>query len=381
MRERIDIVVAEAVLAGNDARIERLEHTYRMQTTDRTPVVVDSTFWGQLQARRTTFGEFIRNPRNHLRHSILNYKWRVETYRDDMPIETKRLVIVPDFGALRGTEFPIEVEWQEDQPAKSLHLLTDPEQIDTLPMPDPGGGLNAKKIEFYYGMKAALDDFDVRLNGQPLAVDVSLAQPGGPIPSAFALCGSNLFLWTKTDPERVHHLLELVTESHLRCIAYFDELTGANPDHFIWVGADAADMMSAKTFREFAVPYYLRMWERYPRLRIFHMCGRINHLLEVIRDELKIDRLDGFGFPVDRNLLAEKWAGRLVMRGGPHPMLIHEGPVEAIIEECQSYICTAGCKGGYILEEGTGLMPGTPPEHVAAMVEASMRAAEDSTTR
>ena len=203
------------------------------------------------------------------------------------------------------------------------------------------------------------------------AAQVTISNPGGPIPSAFALCGSNLFLWMKTDPERVHRLLDLVTESHLRCIAYFDQIIGSDPNHFIWAGADAADMLSPKSFREFAVPYYLRLWQRYPPPRIFHMCGRINHLLDIIRDELKVDRLDGFGFPVDRNLIAEKWAGRLVMRGGPHPKLINDGPASAIIEECKSYIHTAGSKGGYILCDGVGLMPGTPPQHIEAMVQAS----------
>jgi hypothetical protein len=36
------------------------------------------------------------------------------------------------------------------------------------------------------------------------------------------------------------------------------------------------------------------------------MCGKINHLLDTIRDDLKITMLDGFGFPVPPELLAEK---------------------------------------------------------------------------
>jgi hypothetical protein len=375
MKERIDIVVDEAVLAENEVKRRRLAQTYRLEATDRVPVVVDATFWTVLAARGVAFEEYARSPRHHLLHQILNFKWRVEHIRDDMPVETEKITFFPDFGALRGTEFPVEIEWQADQPAKSKHLLTEPEQIDHLTMPDPDGGLNAKKIEFYRGMRAALDDFDVRLNGQSLTVDVTLFQQGGSIPSAFALCGANLFLWMKTDPDRVHHLLDLVTNSHLNCIAFFDTLTGTDPDHFIWVGADAADMLSARSFREFVVPYYNRLWAHYPPPRIFHMCGRINHLLEVIRDELRVDRLDGFGFPVDRQLLEKHWAGRLVMRGGPHPMLIHAGPSEAIVRECEAYIRTAGCKGGYILAEGFGLMPGTPPEHIAAMVQASKNCA------
>jgi hypothetical protein len=378
VRERIDIQVPEAVLGENEQKQERLARTYRLEPADRAPVVVDATFWTILAARGVRFAEFIASPRSHLREQILNFKWRVENIRDDQPIETRQLVLQPDFGSLRGTEFPIEIEWLPDQPPKSIHLLTEPEQIDDLASPDPWGGLNAKKLEFYHGMRAALPDFDVRLNGQPLDVAITLTQPGGPIPSAFALCGSNLFLWMKTEPERVHRLLDLVTTSHLQCIASCDQLTGTPPSHFIWTGADAADMVSPKTFKEFVVPYYLKLWQHFPRPRIFHMCGRINHLLESIRDDLLIDRMDGFGFPVDRQLLEKHWAGRVVMRGGPHPMLTHTGPFEAIQAECESYLRTAGSRGGYILSEGFGLMPGTPPENIQAMVQASRAVAQQN---
>ncbi len=373
MKERIDIIIPESILAENEQKRQRLERTFRLEPTDRAPVWVDATFWTVLAARGTSFAQFMESPRSHLREHILNFKWRTETVRDDLPIETECLVIQPDFGALRGTEFPMEIEWLPDQPAKTTHLLHDAEDIDKLAMPEPAGGLNAKKIEFYRGMQAAIEDLDVRINGQKLRVAVTISQPGGPIPSAFALCGSNLFLWIKSDPERVHHLLDLTMRSHQQCITYFDALTGTEPRHPIWLGCDAGEMMSARSFREFVVPYYNRLWEQYPGPRIFHMCGKINHLLDVIRDDMRVERLDGFGFPVDRGLLAEKWAGRLVFRGGPHPMLIHDGPSEVVIAECEFYLRSAGRQGGFILAEGFGLMPGTPPEHIEAMVEASKR--------
>lgn len=382
MKERIDIIVPDAVLAQNDLKRQRFERTYHREATDRAPVWVDATLWGLLAARGVTFGQYMESPRSHLREQLLNFKQRAENVRDDLPIETRKLVIVPDFGALRGTEFPMEIEWLPDQPAKTTHLLREAEDIDSLTVPDPAGGLNAKKIAFYHGMRAALDDFDVRVNGEPLQVEISLSQPGGPIPSAFALCGPNLFLWIKSDPERVHRLMDVTMRSHHQCVAYFDELIGANPRHPVWLGCDAGEMMSARSFREFVVPYYNWLWEQYPGPRIFHMCGKINHLLDVIRDEMKVERHDGFGFPVDRQLLAEKWAGKMWFRGGPHPMLIHDGPVEAIITECESYLRSAGRMGGYTLAEGMGIMPGTPPEHIDAMVEASRRvgAVEGSAT-
>lgn len=373
MKERIDIFVDDTRLARDAANRARLARTMRREPTDRTPVIVEASFWTILPTRGVSFSAYVANPREHLRERILNHKWRVENIPDDQPIEMECLVLQPDFGALRGTEFPMEIEWGADQPPKTRHLLHAPEQIDALALPDPASGLNAKKIEFYRAMQNYRDEFDVRLNGTPLTIGVTLTQPGGPIPSAFALCGPNLFLWIKTDPDRVHRLLELAARSHAQCLAYFDALTSRDPHHSIWLGADSAEMMSARDFRTFVVPHYNWLWEQYAAPRVFHMCGKINHLLDSIRDDLRVDQLDGFGFPVHRELLAEKWAGRLVMRGGPHPALIHDGPRETIIAECKAYLRTAGKRGGYILCDGFGLMPNTPREHIEAMIESSKR--------
>ena len=103
------------------------------------------------------------------------------------------------------------------------------------------------------------------------------------------------------------------------------------------------------------------------------MCGKIDHLIEIIRDDFDITYLNGFGFPTDRHKLADGMAGRVVMRGGPHPVLIQNGPVDAIIAECSDYIRTVGRHGGYILSEGFGITAGTPPQHISAMVDASKR--------
>ena len=374
MKERIDILVPDEVLAENEAKKQRLEKAHRFEPVDRVPVVVDAQLWGLLHARRAGFTELTESPRHHLRGQILNRKWRIENIRDDRPIEAGCLVIETDFGALRGIEFPLEIVWNGDEPPKVLHLLKEPEQIDRLRIPDPQGGLNARRINWYRAMTEMAGDFDVRLNGEPLEIRVDLTHPGGPFPSAFALCGSNIFLWMKTDPERVHRLMDITTRSHLQVIACFAEITGRDRDHSVWLGADAAEMVRPPMFREFIAPYYLRIWEQHPAPRVYHMCGKIDHLLEILRDEMQITYLDGFGFPVDRRRLADQLSGRVVLRGGPHPVLIHDGPREAIIAECSDYIRTAGSKGGYILSEGNGLMAGTPPEHVEAMVEASMRA-------
>ena len=66
-------------------------------------------------------------------------------------------------------------------------------------------------------------------------------------------------------------------------------------------------------------------------------------------------------------------AGKVLLAGGPNPAFIHDGSVEEIICESVKYIEGLGANGGYSLGVGGGMMPGTPPEKIAAMVEASKR--------
>ena len=370
-KERIDVIVPMDVLDQNAEKATRLEKTHRFEATDRAPVVVDEQIWALLDGSGQTFSTFTDNPRAQLRSHLLNFKWRSENIHDDLPIETQTLVVQPHFGSIRGTEFPINVHWMGDDPPKSEHLITSVEQMDALVVPEPDGGMNAMIIEWYQAMRDMAGDFDLRLNGEPIEIEVTVNHPGGPIPSAFALCGPNLFLWMAIDPERVHKLMEVVTKSHQQCIQYFDELVGRDSDHPIWLGCDTGEMISGKMFREFVVPYYVKIWEQYPRPRVFHMCGNINHLLDIIRDEMEINYMDGFGFPVQPDKLQMAWSGRVVMRGGPHPALIHDGPEEAIRAECEHYLRTVGSQGGYVLSEGNGIMPKTPYQHIEAMLEAS----------
>lgn len=373
MKECIDIIIPEDKIAKNDEEKERLDKAHNFQPVDRIPVIIGANQWVTLAARGCLFAEYIRSPRDNLRGQILNYKWHVENIHDDQPIATEFLTVEPDFGCLRGTEFPMEITWLDNQPPKCRHPLTEPEQIDKLELPEPDSGLNAKKIEWYRDMSNLVEDFEVRLNGQPLKIQITLSQPGGPIPSAFALAGSNLFLWMLTEPDRIHRLMDIVTRSHIQCIAFFDEMAGRNPKHSVGMGADAAEMISPEAFREFVVPYYLRVWEVYQGVRSLHMCGQINHLLDILRDDLGVSLLDGFGFPVDRNLLAEKMAGRVCLAGGPNPTLIMSGPRKEIISECIDYIKKLGNQGSYILD-CRGTAAGTPPENIEAIVEASKQA-------
>jgi uroporphyrinogen-III decarboxylase len=375
MKERIDVTVPEKELDRNDEKRERLKRTFRFDSTDRVPVVFEVQQALSLAARGSSFSAYIRSPRDNLREQILNFKWRCENIPDDRPIETELLLIEPDFGAQRGVEFPVQIVWTENEAPKVQPLLHHPEDIDKLAVPEPDGGFNATRIKCYREMCLVIDDFDVRINGTPLEVQPTLDQRGGPVPAAFALCGSNLFLWLLTDPDRIHRLMDVVTRSHLQCIEFFDDMldrTGRR--HLPEVGGDTGELVSPEHFREFFAPYVKRIWDRYDQWKTYHMCGKIDHILDILLCDLEVEFLNGFGFPVDRKTLGEKWAGKIVMRGGLHPDTLLASAPGAIAAEVLGYINTVGGQGGYILSDGYGLAPGTRVENLMAVLEASRRA-------
>lgn len=370
---RIDIVVDEARLAENEAARDLCARNRRFEPVERVPVAINTNQWSLLAARGRTAADYLRSPVDNLREQILNMQYRIENIPDDAPIPTERIGVGVDFGCLRGTEFEMEILWPEDQPPKAVHPITEPEQIDDLAVPDPAGGLHARQIEWMHAMRERIGDFDVRLNGTPLELEVGLGYGGGPMPSAFALCGQNLFLWMLTDPDRVHRLMEIVTESHLRCHRFFDELMGRDPNHPIGQGADTIEMLSDAMFREFVAPHYVRIYEAFPGPRGFHNCGKNEHLLDTIRDVLRIDSHNGFGFCVDPAVLAEKMGGRVFLSGGPNPVLLVNQGEEEIRAVCRRYIDTLAPYGGFQLGLGGGAVPGTPVESYRVMIDEARR--------
>jgi uroporphyrinogen-III decarboxylase len=101
------------------------------------------------------------------------------------------------------------------------------------------------------------------------------------------------------------------------------------------------------------------------------MCGRTGHLLEIFRDELRIDEFQGFGYEVPLGRVADVMGGRVVLLGNVNPLLVRTGPVERILEATRTCIETLAPLGGYIVQDGANIPPDTPPEHINAMMQAA----------
>jgi uroporphyrinogen-III decarboxylase len=217
-------------------------------------------------------------------------------------------------------------------------------------------------------------------NGKPGRIRVGLKEMTGPFTTCIDLVGPDVFWWVYEYPEAVKKLLDKVVAGYIDWITHSREVTG-NPGKVMYSGGDGSSLLSEAQNREFIVERYKRIWAIHHGERLFHMCGKMGHLLPILRDEYHIDELWGFGHQVSAEEVGRELGGHCRLLGNLDPMLIHDGPVEKIREATLSCIETLAPYGGYSACLGYNLPPGTPMEHVRAMVEAAEEYGRPKVTR
>ncbi|MDP7254554.1 MAG: uroporphyrinogen decarboxylase family protein [Planctomycetota bacterium] len=343
----------------------------RFEYEERVPVIFGVGTRFVLHERGVGFLEYFSDPKTHLRHQLLNQKWKLENMPGDW-VTGKGVSVSPDFQhAPQAGSFEVEVDWRDDVPPKVTPPIQNPEDVESLEVPDVRAGMFGRVVEWYEDMCDAANEFEVTFNGDRVPVGVSFGVAGAPFPKAMALAQTNLLQWTAECPEAVHHLMDRVTESHIRCERYRRERLGL-PMKNTGGGCDGGEMLSPDMFREFVSPYHLRLYEAFPGSRGLHMCGRIDHLLEILAVEWRINSLTGFGDCTDKHQLAAAMGGHVTMNGGVDINVLLRGtPSEVKAEALRNLDVFAPCRG-YMLCDGYNLPPGTPIENLEAMVEASI---------
>lgn len=348
---------------------ERMKAHAQFAYFDRVPVVLGVSLRYVLRERGIGYDEYFSSPEAEVYHQLMNRKWRLEHICDDA-IQGAGVGVAPDFSTIRGAMFDIDVHWSDTEIPKTIPILHSTEDVKRLKAPPPTNSLCGKKIKWYHEMKKIAREFDVTFNGEPVQVNVGIGGEGGPLPIALSLADENLYLWAAGAPDVLHELMERCTQAFIDYENYTRELTG-RPRRGCGMGCDGGEMFPPEDFSEFVVPYYSRVYEEFPGHRGLHMCGKIDHLLDIIRDDMKISNLNGFGDPVNRKVLADKFGGRIHMSGGVNIALLLDGTEEQIRADCMDALRTFAPKGGYILQDGNNVPPGTPLEHLEVLMECS----------
>ena len=365
-----------------EARRIRVETAKRFGTPDRVPVLPAIGHRFLVPITGTRFRDYYADPETMLRTQILAQKWLMENIRTDAHGITGAWVGAwTDFqNTFEAGSLGVEIAFpDEDIPWVGPGWVKDERDLRRLEAMDfVHSGLNARQIEYRRAMIAAAEKYPVRFAGGPVfypGANPNLTHTSdGPFGVAGDLMGNTeLFLACGEGPDFVRELLHIVTDKLLDWLDFCaEEERLEHPVGLAWTD-DLAVSLSRRMFEEIVLPSEKRLRDHFHGWAMLHMCGRSDHLLEVFRDGLRINELQGFGYEVDLDRVAEVLGGRVVLLGNVNPMIIHSGTPDEVREATRRVIGKLAPGRGFIVQDGNNIPPGSPIENINAMMEAAER--------
>jgi uroporphyrinogen decarboxylase len=361
------------------SRQNRVQAARRFEKPDRVPVLPAIAYRYLLPRIGVPFRAYYGDPEVMLRAQILGQKWLMENIRTDAYSITGAWTGAwTDFentfeaGSLGcAVEFPDnDIPWVVGGWVRTEADLRKLEGMDFV-----HGELNQRQIEYRRAMISVAERYPVRFLGGPVfhpGRNPSLTHTSdGPFGVAGDLMGqTELFTAVLEKPWFVAELLRIVTDKLIGYLDFCWQEEGLTDRDLSWTD-DLAAGLSAESYRELVLPQEKRLRFHFDGRASLHMCGRTDHLLEVFRDELAIHEYQGFGYQVELEKIAAVMGGRVVLLGNVNPFLVLQGPPERIREATRACIEKLAPLKGYIVQDGANIPPGTPPEHINAMMEAA----------
>lgn len=288
----------------------------------------------------------------------------------------EKWTISPDFqNYYEAVWFGCELHYFPDQvPDTMPDFAEEPERVMENGMPDPFGGLLARGLEYYEHFKTRARE-ETFLD-RPIDVIPPWFGSGtdGPMTVACNLFGADFVCETMAgEPERLHPLLDFITEATIRRMTAWRNLTGVKvPQKNFGYADDSLALISTSMYREHIMPYHRRMCDALatPEPRGIHLCGDSTRHFATLRDELNIRSFDT-GFPVDFGGLRRELGPDVRIQGGPQVDFLMRATPAEIREETRRILQSGALEGGlFVLREGNNLAPGTPLENTEALYHA-----------
>jgi len=190
------------------------------------------------------------------------------------------------------------------------------------------------------------------------------------------LFGAEFVCETMADePERLHRLLDFITEATIRRLTAWRKLAGIPiPQDGFGFADDSIALISTAMYREHLLPYHRCLCEAFGTSapRGVHLCGDSTRHFRTLRDELNIRSFDT-GFPVDFGALRRELGPDVRIQGGPHVHFLMQATPGEVREEVRRILQSGVLDGGFfVLREGNNLAPGTPLENTGAMYHAGL---------
>lgn len=299
-------------------------------------------------------------------HTILNY------FTDDCVFLNDNLTAIrafPETIFLPGfwSEFGMCTEpsafgsvsmWGEDEFPFAKKVLHSPAEVERLEKPDPRRhGLLPFVIK-------RLQHLQPEIEGAGHRIRFAVAR--GPLNIASFLMGTPEFLEaTRTDPELMHRLLDIITDFLVDWVAYQREVFPSIDG--IMLLDDIVGFISRRDFEAFGLPYLRRVYNADVTVKFFHNdapCKASAPLLEAAGINL-------LNFGVQHTLADMKnWTGnRICLLGNVPPRdVLAEGTPEDVKRSVAEILIPLEDRSHLIVSCGGGMPPHAPTDNIRALI-------------
>ncbi len=247
---------------------------------------------------------------------------------------------------------PVDYRTRDTIPTELRHIWDHPNQLY---IPDDFFDLGRVPV-----VLAAVSTLRRRYNDEvPIVASIV-----GPFSLASKLFGfENFLVWMITEPDWVHRVMAALTPLAIR---YSTALVEAGADTII-VGeaGSSGDLISAKQYRDFILPYHSQLCPAIPAPTIMHICGKSTRHTQYLADT----GASAYSFDegVDIAKARENTGGRMALIGYvPTIKVLLNGTPEDVYRSATECL-NAGVD---VLSAGCAMAPHTPLVNIAAMVEA-----------
>jgi hypothetical protein len=352
----------------------RMEAWRSFRYIDRVPVnyCVVARFFAPLFGLR--YIDFFKDAETEYNWLLKFAKYQIENIPSDF-CTAPVISIHPYFdNAVPPSGQGAEVGWTEDNPIRAIPTIHTVEAMDQFEIARPDAGLRGTTIEWWQRMRELISETRVTFSHHEGKVDIAPLALGGLSPHMLAidLVGEDFYWWMLEYPEKCHRFLTKITQGEIDAEELARQVDPRPRGNIFSLAEDSAQVMSAKLFKEFCVPYSNILFERFgPGGRTVHMCGNSTHLHEILKKDMKMTQFDIFGYLVPPEVAAANLGGNTLLWGNINPMLMLEGAPQEVKQAAWHCIEAMGPGGGFMLGDGANVCPGTPLQSFQAIMEAA----------
>ncbi len=334
---------------------ERYDAALKLQKVDQVPVAYFAGAMFIVGFAGLGFDEYHKNVRN-----MLNAQLKVW---NRFPKAIMFPGVYPDYGTniAEASALGGPIRWSNTVPPQTVEFIKRPEQIEELEVPDPHkDGL----------MPQILHDFDYFIREAPKSVKVEFGWVRGPLQVSAAVRGlTELMKDLVLRTELAHKLIDVATRTAIEYLRAQQEIAGQLERVFLSDDV-AGGLLSPSQFREFAAPYFKKIYETFPdALHMYHSDSNSTRILE----DVAATGVQAFNFGPQVRLeeVKQRIGSQVCLIGGLGPLRVWDQPPESVQRMSRECIERAAHGYGYVLCTGGGLPKGTPPENVDTVIEAA----------